>query len=48
MRTLFKLELVDLKNRLVHGLSKALITVAQDMLLHGVSAYTRLQPDLKE
>lgn len=49
MRTLFKFELVDLKDGLLHSLSKALLIImAQDMLLHQVSVYRRHQPDLKE
>lgn len=49
MRTLFKFELVDLKDGLLHSLSKALLIImAQDMLFHRVSAYRRHQPDLKE
>lgn len=49
MRTLFKFELVDLKDGLLNSLSKALLIImAQDTLFHRVSAYRRHQPDLKE
>lgn len=43
---LFKLELADLKNGLLHRLSKILFIIMT--LLHVLRAYTRHQPDLKE
>jgi len=49
MCELFKLGLADLQNGLLHRLSKALLIImTYDVLLHGLSAYTRHQPDLKE